>query len=275
MLMKDVSTPFETRKIIHYSQTEMNKAVRHNFQMQYMGDNLYKGEMNTDEYGRMSCDIFAVYPEAPCGILLWYNTTIYEDRTVEYYLEEARREGIDTYDNFVSLLRRRMEKGVFVGNMEIALVAQTDQDLAKELAAHREACIAKREEKHEAERKRREEEDRAYVEEQNAISQNVIIAATATIRNGGCLKNTDITVYRDRYDSSTYKIINYLARQYGVKIPLRTQGWINDNLTEITIQNGHMTEYRFWKPKGSSGSTVIFKYMNQLIEAVNKISNAG
>lgn len=40
------------------------------------------------------------------------------------------------------------------------------------------------------------------------------------------------------------------------------QGWINSSLLDITVKDGKMS--------GKNQSTVIYKYMNQLIEAVGK-----
>ena len=66
---------------------------------------------------------------------------------------------------------------------------------------------------------------------------------------------------------SSYSIFNYLARQYGVKIPIKTQGWINSSLLDITVKDGKMSGGHM---SGKNQSTVIYKYMNQLIEAVRK-----
>ena len=88
-----------------------------------------------------------------------------------------------------------------------------------------------------------------------------------TLKNGGRLVNFDVEIFKGRYDSSSYSIFNYLARQYGVKIPIKTQGWINSSLLDITVKDGKMSGGHM---SGKNQSTVIYKYMNQLIEAVRK-----
>lgn len=85
--------------------------------------------------------------------------------------------------------------------------------------------------------------------------------------NGGRLVNFDVEIFKGRYDSSSYSIFNYLARQYGVKIPIKTQGWINSSLLDITVKDGKMSGGHM---SGKNQSTVIYKYMNQLIEAVRE-----
>ena len=97
--------------------------------------------------------------------------------------------------------------------------------------------------------------------------QKKIAQAIETLKNGGRLVNFDVEIFKGRYDSSSYSIFNYLARQYGVKIPIKTQGWINSSLLDITVKDGKMSGGHM---SGKNQSTVIYKYMNQLIEAVRK-----
>jgi len=91
-----------------------------------------------------------------------------------------------------------------------------------------------------------EEQDRAFCEERNRKAEQMIDLAIRTIRGGGTLKNEPISLYKSRYDSSTYSIVNHLMRRYQVDVPLRTQGWINDKLISVTIENGKM-EYHWYE----------------------------
>jgi hypothetical protein len=121
--------------------------------------------------------------------------------------------------------------------------------------------------KREAERTQREAEEAAYVKERNEAAQKKVAQAIETLKSGGCLVNFDVEIFKSRYHSSSYSIFNYLARQYGVKIPIKTQGWINSSLLDITVKDGKMSGGHM---SGKNQSTVIYKYMNQLIEAVGK-----
>ena len=113
----------------------------------------------------------------------------------------------------------------------------------------------------------REAEEAAYVKERNEAAQKKVAQAIETLKNGGRLVNFDVEIFKSRYHSSSYSIFNYLARQYGVKIPIKTQGWINSSLLDITVKDGKMSGGHM---SGKNQSTVIYKYMNQLIEAVRK-----
>lgn len=77
----------------------------------------------------------------------------------------------------------------------------------------------------------------------------MIDLAIRTIRGGGTLKNEPISLYKSRYDSSTYSIVNHIMRRYQVDVPLRTQGWINDKLISVTIENGKCEHLRYSVPK--------------------------
>lgn len=67
------------------------------------------------------------------------------------------------------------------------------------------------------------------------------------------------------YDSSTYSIVNHLMRRYQVDVPLRTQGWINDKLISVTIENGKCEHLRYMRSKGAQCSQKIFDCMHELI----------
>ena len=111
-------------------------------------------------------------------------------------------------------------------------------------------------------------DEKAYCEEQNKKAEQAILDALQIVRTGGILKNTEICVYRSKYDSSTYSIVNYLMRKYHVDVPLRTQGWINEKLASATIQNGKCEHLQFFRSKNGRCSQKFFECMNALIQAV-------
>ena len=54
-------------------------------------------------------------------------------------------------------------------------------------------------------------------------------------------------------------------RRYQVDVPLRTQGWINDKLISVTIENGKCEHLRYMRSKGAQCSQKIFDCMHELI----------
>ena len=86
------------------------------------------------------------------------------------------------------------------------------------------------------------------------------------------MKNEQIAFYRlteDSYTVSMYSIFNYLMRRYGVKVPLRTQGWINESLVQAVIAEGRLTTYQYRKSKRGKGSDTFCVCMDSLIAAIS------
>ena len=113
-----------------------------------------------------------------------------------------------------------------------------------------------------------EAEDRAYCEERNRRAEQQVQDALHIIREGGVLRNDTVEFYRSRCDSSASSIFLYLMRQYQVEVPLRTQGWINERLTNATIMDGRCSQLQFRGNKRSKCSSRFFDCMNELIHAV-------
>lgn len=115
---------------------------------------------------------------------------------------------------------------------------------------------------------RAEAEEREFCEERNSEARKMVDEAVSILRNGGVLENKTIKFYRSRYSCSSYSIFNYLMRQYNVKVPLRTQGWINDKLCNATIKDGSCVNLQFLRAKNSRGSQKFFECMDALILVV-------
>lgn len=115
-----------------------------------------------------------------------------------------------------------------------------------------------------------EKEDRRYCEEMNKMAEQTVANAVQTIINGGVLQNDTVEFFRERHDSSSYSVINHLMRMYGVSVPLRTKGWINDKLANITVKDGKCEHLQYLKTKGGRCSQTFFDCVNELIRRVNE-----
>lgn len=117
-------------------------------------------------------------------------------------------------------------------------------------------------------RTKAEAEERAFCEEENRLSEQAVQEAIRTIKDGGVLQNQTVKFYRSRYRCNAFSIVNYLMRKYGVNVPLRTQGWINEKLTSVTIENGKCEHLRYMRAKGAQCSQRFFDCMSELIHNV-------
>ena len=132
----------------------------------------------------------------------------------------------------------------------------------------RKAFAQKREQIRQERNAKREAEDKAFLEERQAETEKLIAAAYETIRNGGTLENSDIIFYKSRYESRTYKIVNYLFRQHDINCPIKTQGWINDKLIHVTVTPEGLVNVRFWKSKNGKCSEKVFDCLSELVRIV-------
>lgn len=113
-------------------------------------------------------------------------------------------------------------------------------------------------------------EEKAFCEAQNGEAEQMISRAIQVIRSGGVLENEPIKFYKSKYSFSSYSIVNYLMRQYGVTVPLRTQGWVNDRLCSVAIKDGKCESLRYLRAKKERGSQKFFECMHALIQAVHE-----
>ena len=65
-------------------------------------------------------------------------------------------------------------------------------------------------------------------------------------------------------------IVLWLMDRYGIKVPIKTQGWFNQKLAFVKWIEGEIT-YSYYKTKGTNGSQTAFKYLNMLEKAVNAV----
>ena len=158
-------------------------------------------------------------------------------------LEEAERNG--WYINKVDI-----EVCVLLGNIE----------LAKHYAEYREKRIAEKEAKRQAEAAERERKEREEEEKRLAEIEKTIIEVENKIFHQKEFKNIKV-------DGKS--VINMLMEKYGIKVPLRTQGWINSKLAMIIFDDNGEISYRFYGKSQRENSTVFRKYLKDLKEVID------
>lgn len=266
MKLNEVNTPWKKCKAVEYAK-DGNTVVRRNRFMHALEEPYYSGEISGDEYSR-GASIYVYYPEFDIALYLGGS---HESNDTEYILNQCRKMNIGTPQQLVKTLDQMAKQNQFIKDIWIEIAALL---VPEKIPSYRAAKAAYLEERERKDRERQAElqaQEQQRLEKLQAQTQRQLQTAVDVLRNGGTLRNQELTVYRTLYNSSNYMILNYLAREYGVKIPIKTQGWINSSLAEITIENGKMIGGRM---RGKNQSTVIYKYMNQLIEAVRKAETA-
>ena len=262
MKISEIQNGFHQKKIITFANDGCT-AVTKKMMLQQISGYLYKGKDNTDPDHQVHCRFYVFYPELDIGLDV--GGVMYPgEMTVEEVAARVDPAMLKGPNAVIAELDRAVAEGGRVMNAQIELARHIVPERVDGYIQARQHFLDLRAAQEERARQKRAEEHKAFCQAKNAEAQKQLEQALEIIRSGGKLENHFIAFYPSYYDCRSYRIINYLARKYGVNIPLKVQGWINGKLIQVTIQDGHAERIRH---TGKISKT-IWKYLNQLIEAV-------
>lgn len=172
---------------------------------------------------------------------------------IENLVKKIKSENIDLYQ----CLKKTVDNCLNSGNNICSLGLAEMVGRLEEAKEHNQKVREQRQEK-ELERKRELAEEKAKEAEEKALAEKLLIEETEkTFINGGTIKDGDIIVK--------------LADKYNVNIPLRTKGWILNNLAEATITESGSVNYRYWKrTKNATGSQKVYDVLFDIRSAIKK-----
>lgn len=179
--------------------------------------------------------------------------------TLERFAEQIEAYGIGT-EAFLKRLKHAEEEGYYINLVEIqTLVIIGETELSEHYAEYRERKIRKREE--EELKGQMNQETQKKVEEEKRLEEiNKQIHDTEyKIFRRDDVKNINI---------NGTSIINILMQKYGIRIPIKTQGWINLKLAKIVFGGGEIS-YEFYGKSQRDNSTVFRKYLVELEKKIN------
>lgn len=264
MKLNELTTPFESFRVITYN-ADQTKALYKNKQMQLITGSIYRGETIKEEYND-HCDVYACYAGIPVGI--WIGI-VHVDYSIEEVMAQIKRKGMETLENYMAAIKYRLEKQDHFRFTEVEFIKHIAPELENQMWESRKAFAENQHKKRMEQAAQREVEDQAFVAERNAEAEQIVNKALDILRNGGKLENQTVAFYESRYNSSSYSIVNYLMRKYGVNVPIRTQGWINEKLVSAKIEDGKCEHLQYYRAKGAQCSQKFFDCMNELIVKVN------
>ncbi len=177
--------------------------------------------------------------------------------TLEEFAERLNKWEYFGINGFLNHLKVLEKNTYHINKADIETCAVLgENELAKHYMQYREEWIKKQEEKRQAKITEREAQKREEEEKYNAKVQKTIAEAENIIRTQG-------RIYNKAFEGKT--IILYLLKKYGINVPLKTQGWINNALTEVSFQNGQITYSHY---KSSRNSTVFYGCLKELKEKI-------
>ena len=266
------------KPVLHYSKRTMNKPVRHSFDMQRIpcdltGVELYRGVEELDSYGTKSFTLYAFYPGIKYGLILLKSLHDMPDNnifhTVEEIVEKVDASHYVTLEAFTKHYDQCAENESFIDLLTIEFVKHFDTERAERYGQARLAYSRRKEIQYAQEHEKRIAEEATYVKQKNDEAEAVVQVAIDTIRRGGEVGNDSVEIFKSRYDSTSYSLVNYLCRRYGISVPLRTQGWIAEKLAKFIVKDGKLgTCYYIPKKRNEKASAKYQIYLQQLIDAV-------
>ena len=257
-----LQSPFLRRKIITYA-SDGNTAIKKNKDLQKISGNLYRGQDDVNEYNQVSCRIYIFYEDIGIGMDIG-SICDPDEKDISKIPLRVPPAFLYGPQAFIKALDYAVDNEQIITNAQIALASYiTPNNVAIYIEA-RQRVLDRDDERWAMQQAKQKAEDAAYCEKCNAETQSIIDAALGIIRTGGILKNDTLNFFDSPYDYRSYSIINHLARQYGVKFPLKVQGWVNKSLTRVKIHNNEAAEY--WCFGGKSST--FLGYMDKLVDAV-------
>lgn len=206
---------------------------------------LYSKEM--DEIERMGAN-----PEYQAD----YISTWLDEKVKQY--QKAKATGGESAPNYIG-----------------AIVLQELDQCASLFAVYRDHYERSRQERIAAAQKERDERGM----EVNRQLENAVADAEKKLIAGGMIDNAKIEVYQSGQGSRWTHLISYLLEKYNITVPIRTLGWINNNLTRVTIMEANKIRVSYLQASGSrsKGSEKVFNCLYQLIDAIKQqhSSDAG
>jgi len=191
-------------------------------------------------------------------------STLTED--IKYYLSNLSNY---TLEMALANIYNRKNNNHFINVADIKLVelsGATEQEV-QGLIDYRQEWYDRKAKEEQFKKSKQEQEDKEYTDSKNKIVEDLILQAEQAIINNQKVNNKDITVYKSRYESNDTSLILHMMKLYEIKIPLKTQGWINQALAEIyyDVEDGKIS-YSYYK--SSANSNVFRKYLNEFVGKV-------
>lgn len=177
-----------------------------------------------------------------------------------------------TLEKYKEMIEGNLKENKWINTAEIKLMelAGESEEYIQKLWKHRDYVKELTDKERQEKEEQRRKEEQEYVESQNKIVDDLITQAEQSILNKETVFNEEITIYNDitnRYDSNTTSLILHLFKLYDIKVPLKTQGWINEVLYCLKYSNSNWS-YQYYN--SSNDSTVFYKYLDKLITAVEE-----
>lgn len=179
-------------------------------------------------------------------------------------IDEAKRKMIQMGD-FAEYAKFILDKQLANPNTWADPTLGIALDMLDKVREHNAPIRAKRDAEHEEYEAMRKAEREEFDRRQREKYENAIAEAKAKLKAHKEVQNVNITNPDTGWETS---VVLHLMKENGIKVPLKTQGWINDTLASLVPQpEGY--SYRYFKRKNCKESSVFHKYLNEFYEVMS------
>ena len=158
----------------------------------------------------------------------------------------------------------KIDRNKYFNLCELKYISKYYPDIYEKAKECREGIIEKNRQRYTTEKQEREEQYKSEVEKVNNNFNQRVQRIKSAIRLGSNIENEDLEFYKDNNYHNGKTVQNcflFLAKQYGINIPLATQGFINNKLVRYDFTTG---SYSYYRNKNSKSSTKIHEYMEKI-----------
>ena len=164
---------------------------------------------------------------------------------------------------------KKINEKRYFNKCELKYISIHIPDLYDKAKKSRENFITEREKEKAIELQKRAKAEQEQVDITNEIFEKRLNEIKQNINLDKEIQVEDLVFYKDKkYENgkTTQNCILYLAKQYGINIPLATQGFINNRLVSYDFGNGTFA-YKI-TDKNKKASNVMHKYLIEISKCV-------
>lgn len=175
----------------------------------------------------------------------------------------------ETFD-FKKYFERKINDNKYFNKCELKYIAKEHPDILSKAKQSRENFLQQKKIEEEKEKNRVQKQNQEKVKRINSKFFEKIEKIKLEIRMGQRVSSQDLKFYKDsKYENglTSQNCFLYLAKQYGIDIPIATQGFINNRLVSYDFGNGN---YLYNITKNKRPSIKIHEYLSEIYTKVNE-----
>ena len=260
--LKDINTSVIKKRVVVFDSSG-NKAVYHNKDVRQVTGNIYIGEKEGSDYYAFF-SVYVIFGDR-IGLYLGH---LNDNEKIDKVKELISYHHFDNFDNYIASIEDRIANNQWVNCVEMEYIKNYRPDLVANIEVARMAYKKKQEQKRNAREAERKAKHQHEMDTDNQQTEEIINNAIETIKHGGEVDNVTVKIWKND-ECHSYMLINYICDKYGIKVPIRTRGFINDKLASIIIsEDGKGASYRYFRRKNSKGSQTIYDIIYKIIDEV-------